>query len=158
MLDRPQGIFVDTRLNLYVADCNNDRIQLFQSGQLNGTTLAGNGATGTTTLSCPNGVVIDADGYLFIVDRNYNRIVGSGSNGFRCIVGCTGVIGSASNQLSAPFALNFDSYGNIFVLDAFNNRVQKFLLMANTCGEFCMQETKEFFNTLFANVMFIYAM
>ncbi|CAF4239172.1 unnamed protein product, partial [Adineta steineri] len=37
----PSGIFVDVNLDLYVADCDNDRVQLFQTGGLNGITVAG---------------------------------------------------------------------------------------------------------------------
>ncbi|CAF1409292.1 unnamed protein product, partial [Adineta steineri] len=40
-LKNPLGIFVDMNFDLYVADCNNDRVQLFQSGKLNGITVAG---------------------------------------------------------------------------------------------------------------------
>ena len=36
MLNNPQGIFVHINLSLYVADCGNNRIQLFQGGNLNG--------------------------------------------------------------------------------------------------------------------------
>ncbi|CAM4828503.1 unnamed protein product, partial [Rotaria magnacalcarata] len=77
MLYGPSGIFVDINFNLYVADSDNDRIQLFQPGNLNGITVAGNGAPGTIELSYPVSVVLDADGYLFIVDCQNNRIVGS---------------------------------------------------------------------------------
>ena len=136
MLSNPRGIFVDVKFNLYVADCGNDRVQLFQSGQLNGTTVAGNGALDTITLSCPTSVVLDADSYLFIVDYSSHRVVGSGPNGFRCIAGCTGSNGSASNQLSHPSSLSLDSYGNIFVTDLDNDRIQKFLLANSSCGKF----------------------
>ena len=79
MLDEPFGIFVTTSLDLYVADSRNDRIQLFRRGETNGTTVAGNRSSGTTfPLRRPTGVVLDADGYLFIVDSGNNRIVGSG--------------------------------------------------------------------------------
>ncbi|CAF4271080.1 unnamed protein product, partial [Adineta steineri] len=40
-LNDPRGIFVDVNLDLYVADCDNDRVQLFQSGKSNGITVAG---------------------------------------------------------------------------------------------------------------------
>jgi hypothetical protein len=130
----PYGIFVDISFDLYVADYGNSRIQRFHSGQLNATTVVGNGAPGTFTLSLPTNVVLDADGYLFIVDYDYNRIVGSGPNGFRCVVGCSGTAGLASNQLSSPSAMAFDSYGNIFVIGTSNQRIQKFLLAAGSCG------------------------
>jgi hypothetical protein len=136
MLNYPQGIFVDINLDLYVADCRNNRIQLFQSEQLDAITVAGSGSLNTTiSLNCPTGVVLDADGYLFIVDSGNNRIVGSGSDGFRCLVGCSNSTGSASNQLDGPRTLSFDSYGNMFVTDYGNNRIQKFSLLTNSYGK-----------------------
>lgn len=137
MLDSQQGIYVDSNSNLYVADCGNDRIQVFQSGQLTGSTLAGNGASGTITLDCPTGVVLDNDGYIFIVDSYNHRIVGSSSYGFRCIVGCSG-IGSTTSQLSFPQTMAFDSYGNIYVSDRNNSRIQKFSSQRFNCSKFSM--------------------
>ncbi len=147
MLNTPRGIFVDINFDLYVADSNNDRIQLFQLGQSNALTVAGNGASGTITLAYPTGVVLDADKYLFIVDNNNNRIVAEGPNGFRCIVGCSGY-GSASNQLAYPNNMAFDSYGNIFVADTNNNRIQQFFLATNSCGMYInaqLKNRKKFF-------------
>ena len=135
LLSSPKGIFVDKHVNLYVADFSNNRIQLFQSGELNATTVAGNGAPGTITLNGPIAVTLDADGYLFISDYANNRIIRSGPFGFQCLLGCSGVAGAASNQLNGPHALSFDSYGNIFVADRANNRIQKFLLATNSCGK-----------------------
>lgn len=133
-LNQPWGIFVTITLGLYVADCGNDRVQLFRAGQTIAMTVAGNGSSGTITLNCPTGIVLDADGYLFISDTTNHRIVGSGPGGFRCVVGCSGQ-GSASNQLSSPAMIGFDRDGNIFVMDRGNNRLQKFLLFSNSCGQ-----------------------
>lgn len=133
-LYNPRGIFVDKNFNLYVADSENDRIQMFTPGQLNGTTLAGTGAPSTIALLYPTSVVLDADGYLFIVDCFYHRLIGSGPSGFRCIAACSGA-GSTSTQLYYPLTLSFDSYGNIFVTDQYNHRIQKFLLTYNSCSE-----------------------
>jgi len=136
-LDEPRGIFVDLNFDLYVADCVNGRIQLFQVGQSNGKTVAGNKSPNRTiSLDCPTGIVLDAQKYLFIVDQGNNRIVGSGPNGFRCLVGCNISSGSASNQLKSPQSMVFDSYGNMFVTDQNNNRIQKFLLSTNSCGKY----------------------
>ena len=135
MLNGPYGIFIDIDLSLYVTDLNNNRVQLFRSGQLNGATVAGNGASDTIALYYPITVILDADGYLFIADYGNHRIVGSGPNGFRCIAGCTGTNGATANKLNQPRALSFDSYGNLFVADAANNRIQKFSLARNSCGE-----------------------
>ena len=135
MLNRPYGIFVDIDLSLYVADLDNNRVQLFRSGRLNGTTVAGNGAPDTIALNQPIAVILDGDGYLFIVDCVHHRIMGSGPNGFRCVVGCTGISGTAVNQLSYPRGLSFDSYGNLYVADAGNSRIRKFMLAKNACGK-----------------------
>jgi DNA-binding beta-propeller fold protein YncE len=132
MLYNPQGIFVDSNLNLYVADFSNNRIQFFLAGQLSGTTIAGNGVS--ISLYGPSGITLDADGYLFTVDCSNSRVVGSGPNGFRCLVGCSGY-GSASDQLWNPQGLSFDSYGNMFVTDGSNYRIQKFFLATNSCGK-----------------------
>ena len=135
MLYYPSGIFVTVTLDLYVADFWNDRIQLFGPGELNATTIVGNGASGTISLYRPRGVVLDADGYLFIVEEWNNRVVGSGPDGFRCIVGCAKIYGSASNELKGPYSLSFDSDGNMLVADSYNNRIQKFLLSSNLCSK-----------------------
>jgi hypothetical protein len=134
-LNGPMGIFVDTNFDLYVADANNNRIQLFPFGKSNGTTIAGNGSSDLTiTLWLPCTIVLDSGKYLFIVDEGNHRVIGSGPNGFRCLVGCNGG-GSQSNQLAYPVTLSFDSYGNMFISDQLNNRIQKFLLLTNSCGK-----------------------
>jgi hypothetical protein len=134
-LSSPRGILVTASLDLYVADCGNNRVQLFPLGQSNGATVAGNGASGTISLSCPAAVSLDGDGYLFIVDQNNHRIVGAGPTGFRCIVGCSGQNGSASFQLLFPSYLAFDMDGNLFVTDASNGRIQEFMLGSNACSK-----------------------
>ncbi len=137
MLNGSQGIFVDTDFHLYVADSGNHRIQRFRLNESHGETVAGNESDETMRLSWPTGVALDADGSLFIVDSGNHRIVESRRNGFRlrCIVGCSNSSGSASDKLSSPWSLSFDSYGNIFVSDWGNNRIQKFNLKTNSCGK-----------------------
>ncbi|CAF1244903.1 unnamed protein product [Adineta steineri] len=132
-LNRPVGIFLDVNLDLYVTDCLNDRIQLFQPEESNGITVAGSTSLNPTiTLRCPTGIALDAERYLFIVDQGNDRIVGSDSDGFRCLVGCDGM-GSHSNQLSYPFSLSFDRSGNMFVTDQLNHRIQKFAYLDQLC-------------------------
>ncbi|CAF0784744.1 unnamed protein product [Adineta steineri] len=130
-LDSPRGIFVDVNLDLYVADCNNNRVQLFQSEELDGITVTGSGSL-NPPLNCPSEVVLDAEKYLFIMDRNNHRIVSSSLNGFRCLVGCNGM-GSQSHQLTFPFGFSFDHSGNMFVTDTFNHRIQKFQYWEESC-------------------------
>ena len=134
-LNAPQGIFVDLKLSLYVADTNNDRIQFFLAGQTNGTTLVGGTRNKSIELSQPTSVVLDAEGSLFIADFGNHRIVASGANGSRCIVGCERSSGIGAYSLWNPRTIHFDRDGNIFVIDLSYTRMQKFFLAKNSCGK-----------------------
>ena len=132
MLYYPCGIFVDTNFDLYVADRDNNRIQLFHLGQTNGITVVGStSANLTISLNYPRNVILDGNKYLFIADGSNHRIIGSDENGFRCIIACSMSSGSTSDKLSGPRSLAFDSFGNLFVADYGNNRIQKFYLSTN---------------------------
>ena len=132
----PNGIFVDASLNLYVADCNNDRVQKFSSGNMTAITVAGNVSAGTISLKRPTGVTLDADGYLFIVDSGNHRIVAAGPLGFRCIAGCSASSGGSATQLASPRFMSFDNIGNFYVTDFGNDRIQKFTFITASCGKF----------------------
>ncbi|CAF4160578.1 unnamed protein product, partial [Adineta steineri] len=95
--------------------------------------ITGNGSS--ITLFQPTGIVLDADNYLFIVDSGNNRIIGEGPNGFRCIIGCSSSSRLAFNQSSSSQTMAFDSNGNIFITDPFNNQIRKFDLLTNFCDE-----------------------
>ena len=134
-LIHPEGIFVHENFSLYVADSGNDRIQHFLPGQKNATTVAGYGAPDTITLYSPRDVKLDKNNYLFIVDTNNDRIVGSGPNGFRCIVGCSTSTSNSAQRLNLPRSMYFDTYGNILTLDSELRQIRKFLLATNHCSE-----------------------
>ena len=138
MLSFPQGIFVDLSFNLYVADCGNHRVQLFQAGYLNGTTVAKNQSNATIPLDCPVALAMDGDGYLYICDQGYHRVVRSGSDGLRCVAGCTGLDGLEAYELNSPLGISFDNTGNLFVVDWGNARVQQFLFINDSCGKFAV--------------------
>lgn len=137
MLSSPYQIYIDTNLDLYVADSGNNRVQCFQLGQTNATTVAGASSQYTTiTLNSPTGIVLDGDKYLYITDSGNNRIVASGPYGFRCLVGCSTTAGSTPDKLNSPVVFSFNSRGDMFVVDTGNNRIQKFYLQSNLCSEY----------------------
>ena len=151
LLNYPYGIFVDTNFDLYVVDTANNRIQLFRLGETNGTTVAGStSANPTISLSAPRYAILDGNKYLFITDLN-NRIIGSDENGFRCIVACSMSSGATSDKLSAPQSLAFDSFGNLFVVDYSNNRIQKFSLLSNLSNSKIKKQRFDIFISLFRN-------
>ena len=136
LLFYPRGIFVTINLDLYVADTDNHRVQLYRAGQLNGTVIVGTGKVAGMPLRNPAAVMLDADEYLFILDSNNVRIIRSGPDGFRCVIGCVDSWGSQPHQFVKPRSMAFDSHGNIFVVDTENHRVQKFLLSPDSCSKF----------------------
>ncbi|CAF4111385.1 unnamed protein product, partial [Adineta steineri] len=132
-LDHPHGVFVDDKYDLYVADCGNNRVQLFESGESVATTIVGGRlASVTNSLNCPTSITFDAQKYLFIIDSNNHRIVRFGTNGFHCVIGCRGG-DPLLTQLSFPSSLSFDRSGNLFVTDTGNSRIQKFQYLQHSC-------------------------
>ncbi len=69
-----------------------------------------------------------------MADGGNNRIMQWTTNyaaGGICILGCWGIAGTAANQLSGPRDLKFDKYGNLYVSDQGNQRVQKFMIQTS---------------------------
>ncbi|CAF1225475.1 unnamed protein product, partial [Adineta ricciae] len=150
-LDGPRGIFVDINFDLYVADYNNHRIQLFYPGEARGKTVAGHDSSDITTiLQGPVAVVLDADKFIFITEYGTKRIVGSGPNGFRCLVGCDEKI-IDPNQFEYPRSFSFDVYGNIFVCLMSNVRIQKFHLQKDSCVDVPSSVETQYSSILTAN-------
>lgn len=73
-LNRPIGLTMDPIGNIYVAEFNNGRVQLFLTRQSNGVTIAGTGLNGTI-ISAAGGVKLDSQLNLFVSHYNLNRIV-----------------------------------------------------------------------------------
>ncbi|CAF1243863.1 unnamed protein product [Adineta steineri] len=100
---------------------------------MNATTVIVNETSNGILLYYPIGVIIDGNGYLYIIDMGNRRIIRSGPNGYNCVIGCIGTTGLASNQLYEPFKLAFDSHGNIFIMDFSSSLILKFMLATNSC-------------------------
>ena len=125
MLHEPRGIYVRDNGDFYVAGCGNNRVQYFQEGQQNATTVLGVGsAQEHIILDCPSRIILDGNGYLNLIDIKQHRVIGSNSYGFRCILGCLGQ-GNDPSHFNHPSSFNSDRE---------NERVQKFVLAKNACG------------------------
>ena len=145
-LGRPRGIFVDSDFGLFVADGCNHRIQRFDPGQIDGTTVAGQGIPNGLYLRIPTNVMVDRKGHLYISDNLNHRIIRSNGAVWQCIAGPTGVGGPNPNQLSANHVVQWDSQKRLYVADEGNNRIQRFDLIDDGCpvdvseGKMCIRE------------------
>jgi len=78
LLFNPFGLTIDFNYTLYIADCNNNRIQRWQRGASTGKTVCGqaNGTAGgnVSDLRSPAGVVVDSNSNIYIGDRANARV------------------------------------------------------------------------------------
>ncbi|CAM5322219.1 NHL domain-containing protein [Streptomyces abikoensis] len=139
-LNHPQGVAVDAAGNLYIADCDNQRVRKVTAdgtiSTIAGTGVAGFGGDGGPAASAklynPMGMVVDGTGALYIADSDNHRVrkvaadgtistvVGAGSAGFG------GDGGSAvSAQLNMPFGLAVDCVDALYIADFGNHRIRK---------------------------------
>ncbi len=132
--NRPSGIAIDSKNNVYVADYDNHKIRKITSNGVV-TTLAGSTqgfADGTGNLAqfnYPSGVAIDSEDNVYVVDSGNHKIRKITPNGVvSTIAGSTGGFtdGEASTaQFFYPYGLAIDSKNNIYVADASNHKIRK---------------------------------
>lgn len=139
-LSIPNGAAVDAAGNLYVADTNNHRIRkVAADGTIS--TVAGTGEQGfagdrgpatSAELNYPEGVVIDAQGDLYIADTDNNRVRKVDTAGTISTIAGTGASGyngdniPATNALLAyPTAVAVDTGGNVYISEHAGNRIRK---------------------------------
>jgi DNA-binding beta-propeller fold protein YncE len=84
----------------------------------------GDQGAGSGEFDTPSGIAVDANGNVFVADRNNNRIQKFTSNGG--FITAWGGLGSGPGQFSSPRDVALDASGNVYVADAENDRIQKF--------------------------------
>jgi sugar lactone lactonase YvrE len=144
----PQGVTVDLRDNIYIADTANNRVvhhenpladadaeRVYGQASFAGVACNAGGAVSTTSLCDPRGVVVSAAGDLYIADRGNNRVVryadvysagGDADGVFGQPDGTTTVCGAGASGLCGPTGLAFDLEGNLLIADTQNSRVLVF--------------------------------
>ncbi|CAF3322946.1 unnamed protein product [Rotaria socialis] len=122
----PLSIFVDRDESVYVSQFQYANVIKWAKGEKQGIVVANFGLFFMT-----HGVVVDQLGTVYVA-RNGGAIVRCPKDATQesVIIGGNDV-GEQSNQLSGPVGLSFDRYGNLYVVDRGNHRVQKFNINAN---------------------------
>ena len=141
-LNIPYGVAVDASGNLLIADTFNLRVRRVDASTGVITTVAGNGTQGfsgdggpatSASLNLPLGVAVDSSSNLLIASQFNNRVrrvdaatgvittvAGNGTPGF------SGDGGPATGaSLRGPSGIAVDASGNLFIADAFNNRIRR---------------------------------
>jgi sugar lactone lactonase YvrE len=145
----PADAVFDSNGNLYIADCNNNRIRkviaplhglITASSQV--VTVAGNGTAGYTgdngpataaQLNCPDSIAIDSNNNLYFgqslnsvvreivaATGNVITVAGNGQPGY------SGDLGPATAaKINRPDGVAVDSLGNLYIADTANNRIRK---------------------------------
>ena len=147
-LDLPDGLFVDSSGNIFIADTDNAVIREVSSGTIQ--TIAGNhtvaysgdgGAATNASLYAPGGVFVDGAGDTFIADTENSviRKIVAGSSDIQTVAG-SGIAGysgddaaATSAQLNRPFGVSVDSLGDIFIADTENSRIRCVVGTAGGC-------------------------
>ncbi|CAF1317093.1 unnamed protein product [Adineta steineri] len=144
-LCNPQGVYLDSKNNMYVADYNNARIQKYVNGSTVGITIAGiNSSAGSALnkLNVPRDIVIDStDTYVYIADYSNNRIIRfqtnstTGTNG-EVVAGGAGA-GNTITQLNQPWGIHYlPTISNyLYITNCGGHSVMRWI-PGNSSGEF----------------------
>ncbi len=145
-LYNPAGIFANSKGDLLIADCQNNRIRKVDAATGIISTVAGNGSftyngegvVATAAQITPNWVVANEEGDIFFTDAYNQRIRRISAAGYVNTIAGTGVAGfggdggsADSAKISGPQALKIDDCGNLLFNDNANARIRKVTFPGN---------------------------
>jgi len=134
--DGAGNTYIASPYSTYVFKLNGGSVTTFAGTGIEGFSGDG-GLAGTAALGLPNGLTIDSKGNIYIADPGDARVrmVNTSGNittvagsGIRCepSTGTCGDGGAATKAyLNFPMSVAVDSAGNIYIADAFDNRIRK---------------------------------
>lgn len=117
----PHNIVIDREGLIYVADRENDRIQVFSP--------EGEFVKQWRDVGKPYGLFLTPDQTLFVSDGNTNgphRVLAMDLDGR--VLAAFGSTGSEPGQFNVPHSIDVDRQGNLYVAEVENKRIQKFVL------------------------------
>jgi DNA-binding beta-propeller fold protein YncE len=115
--EMPHSLAMDSQGRLFVADRGNNRVQIFRE---DGTFLGQ-----WPNIPGPSHFWITRDGYLWLVSGVGNRLAKFDLGGK--LITYWGMYGRPAGWFDDPHTIDVDSSGNLYVVEVFNNRVEKFV-------------------------------
>jgi DNA-binding beta-propeller fold protein YncE len=112
----PHAIVIDKEDHVYVADRENQRIQIFD--------IDGKFLKQWTGIGYPYGLAITSDQHILMADGGFDRIIKLDSDGK--IIGALGEPGHAPGQFAWAHTLTVGADGKLYVADTLNWRFQVF--------------------------------
>jgi len=122
----PIGITIDHAGNAHVVEGDLHQVQKFipASGPVSPLIVGG---YGSVSLVQPRGIVADTmGGFVYVVSSGNHQIQKFDTNGTLIATKGGPLAGSNDGQFDSPHGIAIDIYGNIYVTDRNNKRVQKF--------------------------------
>lgn len=117
---RPQGLAIDERGVVWVADSANHRVARYErNGRFIGATGSLGGGAGQ--FQCPYSIALAADGTAYVSDYGNNRIVKLDRGGG--VIGSWGRMGREPGEIRHAWSIDIAPDGLLYVLDSWNSRV-----------------------------------
>ena len=126
----PRTVAVNSTGDIFVADTQNNRIQIFNpSGGTNGTFGFADNNPDDASLNQPYGIHINGTDFIFVADTftNVIKVFSPGGSYLSTI----GTAGTETGEYYYPSGVSSNST-HIFIADTFNNRIQITDLSGNT--------------------------
>ncbi|MDP2974406.1 MAG: NHL repeat-containing protein, partial [Candidatus Diapherotrites archaeon] len=118
----PRDFAFDSKGNIYVADKENSRVQVFDSEGKYVATIGGKKGSGDYEFNSPRAVAVDSKGRVFVVDNGNERVQVFDSS-FKYL---STLKGNASFQFKEPVPIAIDSADNIYVADSKSSNIHVF--------------------------------
>jgi len=136
----PWGITIDASGAMYVADRDNNAVELVNrtgvvstvAGSIHPNYSGDGGRATDATMNNPLGVAVDEQGNLYVADSNNNRVRKIDTHGIITTFAGTGKAGSSGDggpaikaTLNDPSGVAFDGNGNLFVMETGGDRIRE---------------------------------